>query len=85
VHDAPTSFGPVSYSIVRRGDAIVVAVATPPSPPRTLRLRLRLPAGESLASVTVGGRPVPYDRATATIDLSGRTGELEVDAVVTAA
>jgi len=29
VHDAPTSFGPVSYSIARRGAAIVVAVTTP--------------------------------------------------------
>jgi hypothetical protein len=83
VHDAPTSFGRVSYSIARHGDAIAAVVTAPPSP--ALRLRLRLPPGESLASVTVAGRPVGYDRATATIDLSGRTGAFEVDAVVTAA
>jgi hypothetical protein len=83
VHDAPTSFGRVSYSIARHGDAIAAVVTAPPSP--ALRLRLRLPPGESLASVTVAGRPVRYDRATATIDLSGRTGAFEVDAVIAAA
>ena len=83
VSDAPTSFGPVSYSITRAGN-IVHAVVSPPtsSAPATLRVRLRLPTGEGLSKVELAGRMIAYDRETGTVDLSGRRGELQLTATV---
>ncbi len=80
VRNAPTSFGRVSFSITRRGRAVHVAVVAPTAP--ALRLRLRLPAGERIAAIHLAGRPVRYDAATGTIDLTGRTGHLELDAIL---
>ena len=79
VHDAPTSFGPVSYSIEREADVVHVELSPPVSPaPATLRLRLRLPSGERVASVALGEQAIPYDASTGTIDLSGTHGVLEL-------
>jgi hypothetical protein len=79
VERAPTSFGRVSYSIVRAGDEVRVEVTPPASPaPATLRIRLRLPAGERINSVELAGNAVPFDVRTGTIDLSGRHGVLEL-------
>jgi hypothetical protein len=80
VTSAPTSFGPVSYSIVRAGDVVRIDVLPPPSP--SLKLRLRLPAGETVASVELGDAALPFDRTSGTIDLSGRGGELRLTALV---
>lgn len=84
VEEAPTSFGPVSYSIERQGSRVHVTVDPPASPPTTLRIRLRLPAGERISSIRLAGRPLPYDRATGTIDLSRERGEpaLELEATI---
>jgi hypothetical protein len=79
VTNAPTSFGPVSYTIRREGDTIHVAVEPPPAPPRMLRLRLRVPSGDRLRSVEVNGDAVSFDRVSATIDLSGLGGNVELD------
>jgi hypothetical protein len=85
VQDAPTSFGPVSYSIERQGN-LVQAIVQPPtaSPPASLRLRLRLPAGVRIRKVLLAGRPLPFDRASGTIDLTSqrRNATFEVDAVL---
>ena len=44
VRAAPTSFGPISYSLTRTGAAVRVVVDPPASPQlRSLKLRLRLP------------------------------------------
>ena len=69
VRDAPTSFGPLSYSIARTGNTIRFDVQGPPRPVHSLRLRLRLPHGTAIRSVDVGGRAVRFDRSTGTIDL----------------
>ena len=79
---APTSFGTLSYSIRRRGHVIHVRVDLPPRRVPSLRLRLRLPAGEMLASVTVGGRRLRFDRATGTIRLSGHLKPFDLFATV---
>jgi hypothetical protein len=80
VQDAPTSFGPVSYSIERNGSRVHVTVDVPDSPaPRTLRLRLRLPDGDRIASVRAAGLAIPFDRKSGTIDLSGWAGGLDLD------
>lgn len=83
VQKAPTSFGPVSYSVVRSGDDVIIDVSPPSSPaPSSLRLRLRLPSGERITGVELAGHAVPFDATTGTIDLSGRRGELELTAYV---
>ena len=82
VTGAPTSFGPVGYSIRRDGATVHVTVDPPPSRPDTLRIRLRLPGGARLAAVELAGRPVPFDPVTGTIELTGRVHHLELDALV---
>ena len=63
VRKAPTSFGPVSYSLEARSDTILATVDAPSRPaPKTLKLRVRLPRGQRVEAVTVNGRPiVPAD------------------------
>ncbi len=79
VRNAPTSFGPVSYSIERQQNVVHIDVTPPASPaPATLRLRLRLPAGQRIVTVDLAGEPVGFNAKTETIDLTGRTGELEL-------
>ena len=67
VENAPTSFGPVSYSISRHGSRVQVVLDAPPTP--MLRVRLRLPRGERIRRVDAAGRSVPFDAATGTIEL----------------
>jgi len=82
VRNAPTSFGPVSYSLERRQNTVHIDVTPPASPaPTTLRIRVRLPAGQRIATVDLSGHPVSFDAKTSTIDLTGRTGELELELV----
>ena len=76
VENARTSFGPVSFSIERRKNLIAIHL-TPPSAraPKALHLRLRLPAGERIASVRLRGRRI---RSTArrrrSTSLAGEVG-----------
>ena len=60
VRDAPTSFGPVSFAIERRGRTLEISVDAPPTP--DLRLRLRLPRGLEIGSIGSGGVAMPFDR-----------------------
>ncbi len=78
VRQAPTSFGPVSYSIERHGTIIRATVDAPASPSlRSLRLRLRVPAGERLAHVELAGASLSFDPISGTIDLPTH-GRLEI-------
>jgi hypothetical protein len=79
VADVPTSFGRVSYSLARTGATIVGDLHLPASP--KARLRLRLPAGEHLVRILVGGRSVAPGRA-GTIDLGTRHGDVVLQATV---
>jgi hypothetical protein len=80
VRRAPTGFGVVSYTLRARAGSVRVSLDAPRSATlRTLRLRLRLPAGERLTEVRLGGRPYRrFDAATGTIDLSGRRGHVSL-------
>ena len=79
VKDAPTSFGPVSFSIERHGELVHATVDVPASPAASsVRLRLRLPNGDRIASVREAGLAVPFDAKTGTIDLSRWTGQLDL-------
>ena len=80
VRGAPTSFGPVSFSIAAANGSVRASVEVPHrAAPKALSLRLRLPDGSRIAHVELGGRPWQrFDPASGTIDLSGRTGSLEL-------
>jgi hypothetical protein len=80
VSGVPTSFGPVSYSISAGSGAVRVTVDVPNrARTKELTLRLRLPRGERISGVTLAGRAVHrFDAASATLDLSGLSGSLEL-------
>ncbi len=84
VAGVPTSFGPLQYSIAAGNGVVHATVAVPDrEQPKTLTLRLRLPANERIAGVTAGGRPFRrFDPRTGTIDLSGLSGTIELSAGV---
>jgi hypothetical protein len=75
VGGAATSFGPVSYSLARRGGAVEATLDLPPG--AHARLRLRLPAGEHVVRVTAGALG-----PDGTIDLGGRSGHVLLRATV---
>jgi hypothetical protein len=79
VSHAPTSFGAVSYTLVRSGSQVIGSLVLPRG--AHARLRLRLPAGERLAHVLVGSTVVPPDRA-GTIALGNRHGAVELRAAL---
>jgi hypothetical protein len=80
VTNAPTSFGPVSYSITAGRAAVRATVDVPDrAPARELMLRLRLPQGERISGITLAGRAFHhFDAARATLDLSGLSGSLNL-------
>jgi hypothetical protein len=78
VRQAPTSFGLVSYSIERHGRALQVTIEPPPSA-ASVRLRIRLPRGQRVGSVSGSARAVELDRRTATLEVSGRAGRVELE------
>jgi hypothetical protein len=82
VHNAPTSFGRLSYSITAQAQRVRVTLLVPPgSNLHILRLRLRLPGGQPITHVELNGTPCRRgDRATDTIDLSGDHGPLNLTA-----
>jgi hypothetical protein len=83
VNAAPTSFGSLTFSLHRDGNRIVGTVVVPSRrPPHTVRLRLRLPHGVKLRAVRVNERRRQVDPRTATIDLSGLRGSLDIEAVL---
>jgi len=86
VRQAPTAFGPVSYTIASSKGSVAVTLNVPSRAPlQTLRLRLRLPHAQRIASVSLNGRPFSrFSSSNATIDLSGLTGSLEIAVKVTA-
>jgi hypothetical protein len=85
VRDAPTSFGPLSYTVAAKEGAVDAWVEVPESGSlKTLKLRLRLPRGQRLSDVEVEGQPTSrFDPETGTIDLSGLGGNVFVEASYT--
>jgi hypothetical protein len=76
VSGVPTRFGPVSYSIRAEVSSLGVTVSFPSRPPKHAYLRLRLPDGQRIVSVTPR---LPVDGRTQTIDLSGLRGTVELE------
>jgi hypothetical protein len=80
-----TSFGLLSYTLDAQAGSIHAVVDVPGRVvPPILKLRLRLPAGERISAVSLGGKA--FDRFapdTGTIDLSGLHGRLDLTAAIT--
>jgi hypothetical protein len=76
---APTSLGPVSYTLSRQGSAVEIHLVLPAN--AHARLRIRVPAGERVTSVSLGSRRIPFS-SLATVDLSAFHGSLALRAVV---
>ncbi|GAA5038154.1 hypothetical protein HNP84_003280 [Thermocatellispora tengchongensis] len=81
VSGLPTVYGEVSYTLTSRlSRGAVTADVRLPSAARdaAVKLRLRVPAGHTLAGAEADGRPLPVSGDT--IDLSGRHGHTVVTA-----
>jgi hypothetical protein len=76
VRDAPTSFGPVSYSIVRRGEEVRVTVDRPAV--ADIRLRIRTPTSRRIGSVELAGHSLPFEPASSTVRLPSGSGQVEL-------
>jgi hypothetical protein len=83
VANAPTSFGPVSFSITSGARSAQVTVEAPArATPRSLVLRLRPPGDLRIAGVEADGRPYArFDARTGEIDLTGRHGTIALSVV----
>ncbi|HET7043698.1 MAG TPA: hypothetical protein VFI37_02505 [Gaiellaceae bacterium] len=84
VAEMPTRFGPVSYTIAAAARSVHVTLDVPSrARPPALRLRLRLPGGRHVRSVSLNGSPYArVDRRTGTIDLTGARGRVELEVAV---
>ena len=83
VNAAPTSFGALTYEIRRIKSHLFALVQVPTRhPPRTMKLRLRVPGGLHVKAVRVNGHRRPFDRRTGTVDLSGLRGTLDIVAAL---
>ncbi len=81
VDRAPTAFGPLSYSIARHGTKVMIRVSAPRS--AHVRMRLRLPAGDTLRRITMGAARVPFDPATSTFVVPHGGASMELSATIT--
>jgi hypothetical protein len=79
VKGAPTSFGDVSYTLVRHGSTIEGRLVLPTG--CRCRLRLRVPTGKRVVSATVGGSAAAVNRA-GTIRFATRHGVVSLRATV---
>ena len=73
-----TSFGLLSYSLDASASKVRVRVDVPPRLTGPLSLRLRLPAGEHIASVRAPGKSFERLSRRDTLDLTGLRGHVEL-------
>jgi hypothetical protein len=73
-----TSFGQLSYTLDATSTDVRASIDLPAGYVGPLRLRLRLPDGQHLGAVTVGGHTHHRLADPQTIDLSGATGHVDV-------
>jgi hypothetical protein len=82
---APTAFGEVSYTIESKlnSGSIEASIDLPQrSQPKTTLLRFRLPDGKKLASATAGEKQLKISDDGETIDLTGLSGNVKIQAKV---
>jgi len=77
-----TRLGPLSYEIDTATGSVHASIDLPSGFAGTLRLRLRLPAGETLGATKVNGVAFHSFVNAETLDLTSLGGHLEVQAAV---
>jgi hypothetical protein len=85
VRNAPTAFGDVSYvieSAVKQGRVEAQVDVPAARPPQKMFLRLRLPDGPKLSSVKAGDKVLPISADGETIDMTGLSGHVALQAQV---
>ena len=82
VRKLQTRFGPLSYEIDTAAGSVHASIDLPSGFAGTVRLRLRLPAGETLGAVKVNGVAFHSFVNAETLDLTSLGGHLEVQAAV---
>jgi hypothetical protein len=82
VRNLQTSFGKLSYTIDSGATSVHAAIDLPTGYAGPLRLRFRLPAGERLGTITVNGAAFHGLVDAETLDLTGRSGHVDVVARV---
>jgi hypothetical protein len=87
VRKMPTSFGPISFAMTSYVKTVRVSIDLSRLERRpTISLRLRLPSGRRISHVRLGSRRFRrFDPHTATVDLSGSTGRVDLVAVIRSA
>lgn len=78
VQNLQTSFGKLSYTIDAATTTVHAAIDLPPGFTGPLRLRLRLPPGKRLGTVTVDGAAFHSLVDAETLDLAGHSGHVDV-------
>ena len=83
VRSLATSFGPISYTLTSAPGTVTASIDVPDREPlRTLRLRLRLPAGKRITDVLVDGVRQAKPADGETISLPPQQGHVDVEATV---
>jgi hypothetical protein len=82
VQNLQTSFGKLSYTITSSTSTVSAAIDLPPGYAGPLRLRFRLPGGKRLGTITVNGVAFHSLVDAETLDLTGRSGHVDVVARV---
>jgi hypothetical protein len=82
VRNLQTSFGKLSYTIDSGTTALDAAIDLPSGFAGPLRLRFRLPPGKRLGTITVNGAAFHGLVDPETLDLTGRSGHVDVVAAV---
>jgi hypothetical protein len=84
VRQAPTTSGPISFTVSRLGDQIKASINLPdPAPDKTVRMYLPFPAGSRIKRVELNGQPwKQFDPATNCFFFSGLAGKVEARVVV---
>jgi len=82
VADAPTMFGTLDYTVrseIGKGKVYAMVQIPERTPASEVSLRLRVPGKKTIKSVTVNGkRHKAFNKADETIDLTGKTGQLNI-------
>jgi hypothetical protein len=80
VREAPTSFGPISFTVESKQTSVAVRLDVPGRLQLgTLSLRLRLPRGTRITAVLMNGSPFSrFDARRETITVPPRTGRIEL-------
>ena len=80
VKQAPTTSGPISFTLRRVADRLEALISLPErAPDKTIEVHLPLPSGSRLGQVEINGKPwTKYDLTKNVVSFSGLTGNVRL-------